>query len=219
MMSRKVYRTSIPYAFLVGAIILTILDWTFDFAPFNTAKSLMTQWGTLIGGFLMVLAVATLLRHYTQKIMRMETKTMEFWYAITLWGGFLVFFLSSLLLPDGRNNPLYIYLFDNIISPFNLAQYRGIMMAYTVLAAYYALKMSSLETTVFMSSGIIWLMRQIPLGVYLVPQVAQIGDWISTVPNTAGARGAGVAIAIGGLIMGMRVLVGKEPGLVEEDVS
>ena len=204
---------------LVLAIVVTILDWLFIFPPINFAKAEISRWGTLIGGFLIILAVFILLRRHTRRISRMEFGTQEFWHSVTLWGSFLLFFGLSVLLEGGRNHTSYRWLYDNIINPFNLAQYRGIMMAYTVLAAYYALKVNSLETTVFLASGIIWLMWQVPLGNYLVPQIVGAGDWISNVPNTAGARAAALAIAVGGIMMGLRTLVGKEPGLIEEDVT
>ena len=62
-------------------------------------------------------------------------------------------------------------------------------------------------------------LREMGAVVAYIPQFEVIGDWIMKVPYTASNRGAMIAAGIGVVVLAIRALVGREPGLIEMEMA
>jgi hypothetical protein len=51
------------------------------------------------------------------------------------------------------------------------------------------------------------------------PIIFTIGDWARTVPYAAVQQAASAAAGVGGILLGVRAHIGKEPGLVEMEIT
>jgi hypothetical protein len=59
------------------------------------------------------------------------------------------------------------------------------------------------------------LVHDLPLWTATIPVVAPIAEVIMDIPYVAAQRGILLASATGTVILGIRALIGKEPGLLE----
>jgi uncharacterized membrane protein len=68
----------------------------------------------------------------------------------------------------------------------------------------------NLETFFFVLFAVIVLLGQVPIGIYLWPELPIIKDWILDVPTLAGVRGILMGVALGTIATGLRVLIGAD---------
>jgi hypothetical protein len=61
----------------------------------------------------------------------------------------------------------------------------------------------------------VYLLRSIAVGLYLLPFIQPVADWLLSVPNVGTTRAGIIVAAIGALILTIRVYGGKETSLEE----
>ena len=108
--------------------------------------------------------------------------------------------------------PLFITLediFDFILQPLEATLF-SLLAFFIATAAFRAFRVRNLETLVFVIFALIVLLGQVPIGIYLWPELPIIKDWIISVPALAGVRGILLGIALGIIATGLRVLIGAE---------
>jgi hypothetical protein len=79
-------------------------------------------------------------------------------------------------------------------------------------------KVTSIESAAMMAVWFFITLREMASVVVFFPQIEAIGDWIMKTPYMASNRGVMIAAGIGIVILAVRALVGKEPGLIEMEV-
>jgi len=77
-------------------------------------------------------------------------------------------------------------------------------------AMFRVLKVNSPQRFVGVILLFLMMLYQIPLGDWMWPGIAGVGDWLSNVILTAGNRAIVLCSAVGMFILGIRVLLGKE---------
>lgn len=117
-------------------------------------------------------------------------------------------FPNSVLLPE------YKWWYFNTYQYQAQAQY-AVMFLYQCGAVYRVLRLRSMETVVLSFCGIAFILRSIPLFVSYVPGLMELGDWVAGAPSMAGTRAATLTASIGGLVVGIRALIGKETATIE----
>jgi hypothetical protein len=55
-----------------------------------------------------------------------------------------------------------------------------------------------------------------PIGATIWPGLPAIGSWIEKYPMTGASRGFGIGVALGGLGIGLRILLGREKAVTGE---
>jgi hypothetical protein len=90
---------------------------------------------------------------------------------------------------------------------------------YYLIWGYRRLRFGNMYTIMLAIGGLTWCLKEAPAFVIAFPQISEISYWVWTVPATAATRGALIASAIGAVSLGLRALVGKEPALVEAEVT
>ncbi len=58
-----------------------------------------------------------------------------------------------------------------------------------------------------------------PILVQTVPGIDTFVDWLRTTLYTGALRGVLVTVAVGSFVLSLRALVGREPGLIEAEIS
>jgi hypothetical protein len=113
-------------------------------------------------------------------------------------------------------SPEYVMIFNNVIG--SLA--KGIRAAAffgCLMGAYVAFRVDNLESGVMFTAASIYLIRGLAIG-QNVPGIVPVADWIASVPNVGATRGGIIAVAVGSLILAVRVYTGRERS-VEEMVA
>jgi len=99
--------------------------------------------------------------------------------------------------------------FNYILQPLEATLF-ALLAFFIATAAFRAFRVRNLETFVFVIFAIIVLLGQVPIGIYLWPELPVIRDWIISVPALAGVRGILLGVALGVIATGLRVLIGAE---------
>ena len=101
------------------------------------------------------------------------------------------------------------FVFEFILQPLEATIF-ALLALFIATAAFRAFRIRNLETFFFVLFGVMVLLGQIPLSIYLWPEFPVIKDWILNVPTLAGVRGILLGVALGTIATGLRVLIGAD---------
>lgn len=202
-------KSLIPTLITTVVAIFIIVEY---FAPaipiLGDIKGSFTSWAVIIASFTMLLGALYLVRFHGLKIIREGLGSQEGLYSsITLF--ILVLFVSVGLAFGGTGTPQYNLIYMNIMKPIASIT-RGICFFYCISAAYRAFKLETWEAGGMLVAGVLYSLRQIPIGPAVWAPIEHIGDWILAYPNVGATRGGIVATAFGSIIIALRTLYNKE---------
>lgn len=190
-------------AVLSGLFVLTALTYQ---PLLGGYLSIVLSWLIIVGSMALLIAIATLVLTHLRKIASGEK---GFIYSIILVATFLISFVGGIVF--GVDNPGYLAWIASIQLPLEGS-----------LLGLAALVMTSAAVQVFKNRG--WTPLTVSFGVsalfFLVlslgilqalniPQLDVVLGYLQQLP-TIGARGLLIGIALGALLMGLRVLFGME---------
>lgn len=94
-------------------------------------------------------------------------------------------------------DPIWEFLYYKVLVSINATIF-SLLAFFIASAAYRALKVRTLESTLFLIAGVFVILGQAPITNLVWPGFITIRDWIMQYPNTAGQRGIliGAALAI-----------------------
>jgi hypothetical protein len=101
------------------------------------------------------------------------------------------------------------FIFDFILQPLE-ATFFALLAIFIATAAFRAFRVRDLETFFFVLFAVIVLLGQVPVAIYIWPELPIIKDWIIDVPTLAGIRGILLGVALGTIATGLRVLIGTD---------
>ena len=154
---------------------------------------------TLFLGFINVMSVH-LNRIRTQKPGTIYSVVLLFFLILTLVVGFA---------SGGPNSTGSLAIFEFILQPLEATIF-ALLALFIATAAFRAFRIRNLETFFFVLFGVMVLLGQIPLSIYLWPEFPVIKDWILNVPTLAGVRGILLGVALGTIATGLRILMGAD---------
>jgi len=205
-------RVEIPIAITVIFALIQILPYFFEMGkPVEDFASKVVNWSLIVStGALFIGAISLLLIHIPR-----VTHRRQYWgYSVILVILMFVMVLFGFPIREiglGLNNYWFTFLYSNVLTPLSASMY-GIIAFYITSAAYRAFKARSLEAGLLLLAGSILVLRNAPLGTFLIPQVANLGDWIFNIPNMAVNRAIMIGGGLGAIILGIRTLTGYERG-------
>jgi len=65
----------------------------------------------------------------------------------------------------------------------------------------------------------LWVWRDMPILVSTVPGIDTFVDWLRVTLYTGCLRGVLITVAVGSFVLSLRALVGREPGLIEAEIT
>ncbi|MFZ3069886.1 MAG: hypothetical protein WA110_02020 [Anaerolineaceae bacterium] len=167
---------------------------------------ILLNWAIIVASMAALVAIATLMLTHWRRIVQGKK---GFIYSIVLLAAFLISFVGGVLL--GVDNPGYLKWIASIQVPLEVS-----------LLGLAALVMTSAAVQVFRSRG--WSPMTVSFGISVlvflvlslgilqalqIPQLDLVIGYLQKLP-VIGARGLLIGIAIGALLMGLRVLFGME---------
>lgn len=188
--------------FLCGVIILSNY---FTPATDTVAGEIMT-WVTVLASFSAILGSLTTISASLGKITR---KTKGWPLNVVLIVSFLVTAFIGLFI--GTSSPSYLYIQIKLLAPLFAAVY-SIVFVYTLSGGYRGFRVVNIETLVMFVSVAIIFLQNAPIGVYYIPALGDIANWIYDVPSLAALRALRWVMAVGGIFMAIRILTGKGAG-------
>jgi hypothetical protein len=112
---------------------------------------------------------------------------------------------------ESWRQPEFRWYLLNIYQPQSQGMY-AVMFLFQCGALYRVLRFRNLETAVLIISGVGFILSQIPLFTAFIPGMSEFGEFIALYPSLGGTRPANITGAVGGIIVALRTLIGKEQG-------
>lgn len=210
-MSETLRRIEIPIAITIICTLLQIIPFYIEAKPLETFSDTFRSWMILVATCALFLGAASLTVLHSKKIQR---RYRGWQYSILTLVSMVVIALAGLPIPEiglGVDNPVFDFLFANILTPLGATMY-SIIAFFITSAAYRSFRARSNEATVVLVSGLLMICYNAPLMTSIWPGFTPIGDWIFSIPNMATMRAVIIGAALGAIALAMRVLLGIERG-------
>jgi len=210
-MSETLRRIEIPIAITIICTLLQIIPFYIQVKPLESFSDTFRSWMILVATCALFLGAASLTLLHLKKIQRKST---GWQFSILVIIPMIVIMLAGLPIPEiglGDKNPVFEFLFMNVLTPLGATMY-SIIAFFITSAAYRSFRARSNEATVVLVAGILMICYNAPLMTSIWPGFTPIGDWIFSVPNMATMRAVIIGAALGAIALAMRVLLGIERG-------
>lgn len=176
-----------------------------NFGPFGAAAIKEADvWIQVTYEFAFLLGAINFTRLHYGNVSRKRTKWV--YSAISLVAMVLT---AIITLINGVNGPVSTFLYQNIANRIDSAIY-ALLGFYVCSAAYRSFKLKNLEAGILLVSTVLLMLAQAPIGDAMFPGISKLGEWILTVPNSAGMRGIRLGAGIGAYAASIRVVLGLE---------
>ena len=206
------YKRSVPQILLTLIVAVFLIEYALPEGPLTVVKNELALWLTIIASFTFFIAAITLVIRYARDITGAKQGS-GMLYAIEFFVIFVAY-IGVALVTGGVGGDSYKWLYTNIHG--NLSQ--AVWVFYVFLepwAAYKAFQLRSKESIILAITGLTYILYLAPSIPAVVPAIGTLADWIVNVPASGGSRGAIITMGVGALLLSLRMLAGKEKGIVD----
>jgi len=189
----------------VSQLTTNILGLGFINQTIHGFSALFVSWLTIIVAFALFLGFINVISVHLNRI---NTNKPGIIYSVVLLLS-LAFTLIVGFSTGGPNSISSQAMFEYVLQPLEATIF-ALLALFIATAAFRAFRIRNLETFFFVLFGVIVLLGQIPLSIYLWPEFPVIKDWILNVPTLAGVRGILLGVALGTIATGLRILMGAD---------
>jgi hypothetical protein len=226
-------RRNLPLVIVFVTAVLLVVAFFIPHRPFGDLESRVFNWYAIVAGFTFLLGLDSLVRHHLLRIARRAEGRL--YSAVLLAGLFLTLGLGlyswfRFQSPFALQSP-FMWLYTYMIIPLQSTMFATLAF-FIVSAAYRAFRVRNFAATLLLVAAGLVMLGNTPLGgvawrgfaglVHLVvPAVdaaalgrlelpALVKDWLMAVPQAAAVRGIGIGLALGGMAMSLRIILGIE---------
>ena len=214
--SRRVYQRVIP-TFLVS-VLAGILLVMYFFVPSkqDPITPELTQWGAIVTTLSFIFGyISVPFLHVRRLAARKVNTKMLFGSAVCLLS--LVLTLAVIYLaPGGSSGVVYSTWYLYLIGFVNNGMRAD--WAWHPYTSFRVMRITALESGLFVTSWILAVLSQLPMVTYLAPVLGTAGDWIGSIPTTAAMRAGLACSGVSSIVLFVRSIPGREPGLIEVEV-
>ena len=222
-MSKRMYQRQVP-VFLVSFLIAVFFIEYFGIEN-PIMKGLVTEflgWGSMIALISLSFGYFSLMLMHVQRI-RARTRGSEgvsgtlLFKSIVVVASFVLLMLLGLGEGKGQMGEMYMFWFTATVAMAGATWWQE--WTHHFYAPFRMFRITTIETATLFLSWLLICLREMGAVVAYIPQFEAIGDWIMKVPYMASNRGAMIAAGIGVVVLAIRALVGREPGLIEMEMA
>jgi hypothetical protein len=193
----------IPALIVSVVAIIMIASSYLDFEVLDVTAGYIKSWNSMLFSFTLLAGSVNLLQVSSKKIQRkMEGEWIpNIVLLVTMFSVIGVWIFTS-----GITSPLYQWLYTNVLNPLESSLY-ALVGFFLVYAAWIGFRARNFESGIMLVSGILIMlaMTSLPLG-----GLFDLGNWLKDVPGTAGSRSFMITAAIGTMMMGLRIILGRQ---------
>ena len=218
-MSKRVYQFTIPLYIVSVVSGLLIADYFLVIPALSDFSNQISKWGSILSAFAIIYASVVLTATRFQVLAARKSRK-EVIRSVVYLFTFIAFFalaLTDTTLLTSSNQFLDVY------SPTMSQVGMMVWVSGPTYSSWMRMRklsrIQSLEALVLWISSVITGMYGLTVITANAPIVFTVGDWVRTVPYQAVQQAASAAAGVGGILLGVRALVGKEPGLVEMEIT
>jgi hypothetical protein len=220
MLQKRFYQRTLALfvcSLFVGVYIgATILEWgplDFVYDAFQSGYGMVKNVVQLYAAFILYLGAARTMVNYRnyQRSFVVRGATILVFSALLA-----AFYLTQ---PGMENSPIVSQvnsvLQGSCTHGLYLARYG--MMYYWVLRRFCEFR--TVDRIAQLAIWFLWTFRDIPILVSFVPGIDTFVDWLRQTLYTGALRGVLITVAVGSFVLSLRALIGREPGLIEAEIS
>jgi hypothetical protein len=171
----------------------------------RSTANVTREWVTIITGVMMVLGALWLLAIQGKDFV--QGTPGKWYYGLLVVIGLAIQAGVGILL--GSKSGSYQWLVNSFYDPL-VATMFSTLGFYIVSAAIRAFQARNWQSGVFLLAACFVVLSNIPMIAATQPWLAEIGYWVNAVPGKAGIRGIMTVAAIGGIILAIRTLTGRD---------
>lgn len=218
VISRRIYQRTVPI-FLVSLLAgIFLVEYFFIYEPLTVLTDELSAWGSIITACTVLFGnIAVILIKARQ--LKVERTRKQIYDIVVFLGTALIFIILALAVPNNVNDENYLLLYTPLMAMMGTTLWTNAHLYYVWAVIQRLVRVRSLEIFVLALSCVLLIFYNTPSLVSMVPQFHPIGEWIVTVLNKAVQRATALCLAISGIVMMVRALAGKEPGLVEMEME
>ncbi len=210
-MGEALRRIEIPIIITALCTLLQVIPYYLDIPVIADAADTTRNFVLLVVAMATFVGVISIGMLHVKRIQRQS----EGWYySLLIVIPMIIMALTGLPLEGvglGTDNPIYSFLFDNVLTPLGGTMY-SILAFFIASAAYRAFRARNIEAAIVLVSGILMVMSNAPIFTSVWGGFTTIGNWIFDVPNAATMRGVIIGAALGAIALAVRTLMGIERG-------
>jgi hypothetical protein len=169
----------------------------------NNAGFFLVSWTAIIIAFALLLGFVNVISVHLNQIRAKKPGAI---YSVVLLASLILTLVFGIRGPTSQNGQA---IFEFVLQPLESTLF-ALLALFIVTATFRAFRVRNLETFFFVLFAVIVLLGQVPIGIYLWPELPIIKDWILDVPTLAGVRGILMGVALGTIATGLRVLIGAD---------
>ncbi len=226
-------KRNIPIVIVFTTALLLIVAFFIPHRPFGDLESRFLNWYAIISGFTFLLGLDSLTHHHLIKVVRGQKGWFYSLLLVTSLFATLGLGLCSWIRfgsPFALRAP-FMWLYKYMIIPLQATMFATLAF-FIFSAAYRAFRVRNVGATLMLIAACLVMLGNVPLGssiwgmisslIHIVfPQVdftslkqleifAKIKDWLMAIPQAAAGRGIGIGLALGGIAMSLRIILGIE---------
>ncbi len=200
------FRTYLVRSLIVISMIAVLLSWYFVSPPIDSIANELQIWNMNIATFTLFVGVITIFSRYIRGVRDRIENWPYMLYGMILIIGWIIFGSST-----GVYSDLYQKAFLSTKITLHIA-ILGQLIFFMTSAAYRLFRIRTFRTALFALSAITIVMLNSPVLLGPFPIVDKISFWLLDNPSMAGSRALMITGGIGGVVLGMRILLGLEKG-------
>jgi len=211
-----VVRRNLPQIIVALIIVLMVLFYFFYInadvsKTFTTADKALSDWAIVITAIAAIVGGIDILRYHVNQIRKREMRQIIF-SCIVIVMEIIMVLLACYALSSGiaiTTQPNFQWLYTYLYAPADAAMY-SILVFYIASASYRTFRARNPPAILLLIVAIIVMLGNTSLGAMIWEGFLPLRDWIYNVPNTAAFRPITMGIGFGLIILGLRLIVGKE---------
>jgi hypothetical protein len=116
---------------------------------------------------------------------------------------------ADLVMQWGKSGRVYTWFYDHVFDPCNSTMF-ALLAFFIASAAFRAFRARNTEAALLLGAAILVMIGRAPVGGYISDFFPDLATWILDIPNNAGRRAIMMGAALGGIVTGLRVILGIE---------
>ena len=178
----------------------------------------LSLWGVIItAGTLLFGNVAIIVIKARELSQRQPRKAL--FDTVTFLGVAALFVILGIVDPQSTRGAIFLALYTPTMSMMSQTLWTNAHLYYVWAVIQRLVRVRTLEVAVLAISTVLIIFYNTPATKVVFPPFHPIGEWIVTVANRAVQRATAACLAISGIVIVVRSLAGKEPGLIEMEMA
>jgi hypothetical protein len=190
------------------------------FEPVKVLANEFYLWGVIVASFTLLLGVISSIWLNVSRIAEGKaprSRIINSWTYIVFLVVMMILALSD---PSQLTKGFYYQLIYTWILGYASQGMRFGVIGGNIYGAYLTFsRTSTIESALLFLGFLLTTFREMTFYAYIFPPFIPVGDWIAFVINVAAERASYLAVGAGSVIMAVRAIVGREPGLIEMEMA